>query len=126
MIKGETLILNTKPSFLESPEASGNFLKQDPLHETTIQLSQSEREDLFKYFDLSSRRGKIFSFEFFVPSGQKVSAPIIKLEYLPRETFTTSMLNGYSADIVRVTTKLTREQLLQIEADNSETDLFGY
>lgn len=126
MIKGETLILNAKPSFLESPEATGNFLKPEPLHDTTIQVSHVEREELFRKFNLLSQRGEILNFEFFVPSGQKVTTPIIKLEFLPKETTTTSMLNGYPADMVRVTTKLTREQLLQIEAENSESDLFGY
>lgn len=119
-------MINAKPNFLESLEATGNFLKPEPLHETTIQVSQAERERLFEQFKRSSQQGNIFSFEFFVTSGQKITAPIIKLEHLPKETATTSMLNGYSADIVKVTTKLTREQLLQIEAENSESDLFGY
>lgn len=126
MIKGETLVINAKPNFLESLEATGNFLKPEPLHETTVQVSHAEREELFRKFDLLSQRGEILNFEFFVPSGQKVTAPIIKLELLPKETFTYSMLNGYPADVVKVTTKLTREQLLQIEAENSESDLFGY
>lgn len=126
MIKGETLILNAKLSFLESLEATGNFLKPEPLHDTMIQISQEERIILFEQFKISNQQGKVFGFEFFVASGQKITAPIIKLEHLPKETAMTTMLNGYSADIVRVTTKLTREQLLQIEADNSESDLFGY
>lgn len=126
MIKGETLALNIRPIFLESPEAVGNFLKPEILHDTIIQLNVAERNELFEQFSIYSQEGRIFNFEFFVPSGQTVTAPIIKLEFLPKETVTTSMLNGYSADMVRVTTKLTREQLLQIEAENSESDLFGY
>lgn len=126
MIEGETFLINAKPSFLESLEATGNFLKPEPLHDTTVQVSHAEREELFRKFNLLRQRGEILNFEFFVPSGQKVTAPIIKLEHLPRETAITTMLNGYPADIVKVTTKLTREQLLQIEAENSESDLFGY
>lgn len=98
--------------FTESDDAIGSdWLHPETLYETTYFVKAVTAQAVVESFAQACQKGQTVQLEFYDSHGLVKTVPIVKVEYLPKESAMQTMLGEFSADVIKVTVKLSQGQL---------------
>lgn len=97
-------------NFAES-EIGKDWIFPGKFHETTYSVKAGTGEALVEKFAKACEAGEVINLEFYNPHGLIMTIPIVKVEYLQKESYLQSLLGGFETDVIKVTLALTKEQL---------------